>query len=74
MSEPRGVAESPLRELVAQGWKFTYDESTRYVSGYHPHGGRVSVCDVLPIWNVSGQGKVDCHDVGRAIAEFLSQG
>ena len=65
---------NPLHSLVANGWRFTYDDATRYVSGYHPHGGKVSVCEVLPIWKNSGQEKVDCHDVGRAIAECLSQG
>jgi len=65
---------NPLRSLVANGWKFTYDDATRYVGGYHPHGGKISVCEVLPIWKSSGQERFDCHDVGRAINRAMVQG
>ena len=67
------VAESPMREFVAAGWKFSYDPETRFVEASHPLGGRFRLCEVLQMTRNGIDKPIMWDEVGRAIAVFLSQ-
>lgn len=62
---------STIRETVeAAGWRFEYDDETRFVGAEHPRGGKFSVCKI----HATGQGAKFRIEVGQAIAGMLNRG
>lgn len=55
--------ERTVEQLTRAGWKFKYDSDTFFVSAEHPHGGKITVCEV---YNTM-------HDAGTQIAHCLNQ-
>ena len=72
VEELERMPANPLAYFVAAGWKFDYDEATRFVVASHPLGGKFSICEVARFARSGGENPVTFHEVGHAIAAWLS--